>query len=55
MLLSYPHAGHGVGDLVPYVVAGRTGTLDGSTPLANDQARAHAWPRLLDFLNSLHG
>ncbi len=54
-VLAYPAAGHGVGDLVPYVVAGRTGTLDGSTPLANDLARAQAWPRLIDFLNTLHG
>jgi len=52
-LLSYPQAGHGIGTLVPFVVAGRTGTLDGTTPQANDLARAKAWPRLLDLLSSL--
>ena len=50
-LLSYPQAGHGIGNMVPYVMAGRTGTLDGPTPQANDQARAQAWPKLLDLLN----
>ena len=50
-LLSYPQAGHGIGNLVPYLMAGRTGTLDGATPQANDLARAQAWPKLLDFLS----
>lgn len=50
-LLSYPQAGHGIGNLVPYLMAGRTGTLDGATPPANDLARAQAWPKLLDFLS----
>ena len=49
-LLSYPEAGHGIGDLVPYVLAGRMGTLDGASPTANDLARAQAWPKLLAFL-----
>ena len=52
-LLSYQPAGHGIGTLVPYLLAGRTGTLDGTTPQANDLARAKAWPRLLDLLSSL--
>ncbi|MDQ6709167.1 MAG: acyl-CoA thioesterase/BAAT N-terminal domain-containing protein [Candidatus Dormibacteraeota bacterium] len=52
-LLSYPQAGHGVGNLVPYTLAGRMGTLDGASLLANDLARAKAWPRLLDFLSAL--
>ncbi|GAC1479225.1 MAG: hypothetical protein PVSMB9_02570 [Candidatus Dormibacteria bacterium] len=50
-LLSYPQGGHGIGDLVPYVLAGRMGALDGASAQANDLARAQAWPRLLDFLN----
>ncbi|MDQ6882999.1 MAG: acyl-CoA thioesterase/BAAT N-terminal domain-containing protein [Candidatus Dormibacteraeota bacterium] len=54
-LLSYPQAGHGLGNLVPYALAGRMGTLDGASPLANDLARAQAWPRLLDFLNRIRG
>ncbi len=53
-LLAYPQAGHGVGNLVPYMLAGRTGTLDGASPIANDLARAQAWPRLLEFLGAQH-
>jgi dienelactone hydrolase len=52
-LLSYPQAGHGVGNLVPFVIAGHLGTLDGASAQANDLARARAWPRLLDFLSAL--
>jgi dienelactone hydrolase len=51
-LLSYPEAGNGIGNLVPYLMAGRTGTLDGATPQANDLARAQAWPRLLAFIGA---
>ena len=53
-LLSYPQAGHGIGNLVPYLMAGRTGTLDGATPQANDLARAQAWPKLLAFIAAQH-
>ena len=53
-LLSYPQAGHGIGNLVPYLMAGRTGTLDGATPQANDLARAQAWPKLLAFISAQH-
>jgi dienelactone hydrolase len=53
-LLSYPKAGHGIGNLVPYLMAGRTGTLDGATPQANDLARAQAWPKLLQFIAAQH-
>ena len=52
--LSYPQAGHGIGNLVPYLMAGRTGTLDGATPQANDLARAQAWPKLLAFIAAQH-
>lgn len=53
-LLSYPQAGNGIGNLVPYLLAGRTGTLDGATPQANDLARAQAWPKLLAFIGAQH-
>jgi dienelactone hydrolase len=53
-LLSYPQAGDGIGNLVPYLMAGRTGTLDGATPQANDLARAQAWPKLLQFISAQH-
>lgn len=54
LALSYPDAGHAVDFLVPYQprVPARTGSLPtyGATPLANDRARADAWPQLLAFL-----
>jgi dienelactone hydrolase len=52
-LCSYPAAGHGVGTLVPYEPESpslQNGALEGLTPLANDDARAQVWPRLLAFL-----
>jgi dienelactone hydrolase len=65
-MLSYPHAGHGVGQLVPYepgyakalnaplvnATTGRTLNLGGATPDANAVALAKVWPRFLRFLRT---
>jgi dienelactone hydrolase len=52
VLLSYPEAGHGVGDMAPYQ-PGSTLYLSGSSPAANPLADAQAWPALLAFLAGL--
>ena len=52
-LLSYPHAGHGVGALVPNVSIVRgAGALpvDGATAAANAKAVTAAWPKFLVFV-----
>jgi len=49
-LLEYPDAGHGVGDPVPNVPR-HLAAEEGRTRLANDRARADAWPKLLRFLS----
>jgi len=65
-LLSYPDAGHGVGTLVPYepgngytlnvpfinATTGRTLSLGGASPPANELALAKVWPRFLTFLRT---
>lgn len=56
LALSYPNAGHAVDFPMPYQpfaprAAGAAPT-DGSTPTANDQARADLWPKLLDFIRT---
>ncbi len=53
-LLSYPNAGHGLILLTPYQprqAPPPEARMAGSTPTANDQALADAWPRVLDYLN----
>lgn len=47
-LLSYPGAGHGLGTLAPY----HPSIGDDPTHVADQSARADAWPRVLDFLES---
>lgn len=53
-LHAYPHAGHGVGALVPFEPSAESADqqINGSTPLANPVARADLWPKLLAFLSS---
>lgn len=52
-LAAYPHAGHGVGSLVPYqpVAAKHEGRIAGRHPWSNQVARAKVWPRLMRFLH----
>ncbi len=55
LMYAYPSAGHAIGSLVPYspvspAYQSQNSTLNGTTPLANDTARALVWPRLLAFL-----
>jgi dienelactone hydrolase len=58
-LLVYPHAGHAVGAIVPYVptfthVHSPYGLLElGGTRMADEHAREDAWPNLLAWLTSL--
>ena len=49
VLLSYPEAGHAVGDIAPFQ-PGSTLYMPGTTPAANPLADAQAWPALLAFL-----
>ena len=49
-LLRYPAAGHGVGELMPYMPEPPTAALAGSSPDANGTARGQAWAGLLGFL-----
>ncbi|SEP73749.1 BAAT / Acyl-CoA thioester hydrolase C terminal [Microlunatus flavus] len=54
LALAYPDAGHGIDLPMPYLPAAPAalGALPtyGSTPGANDVARADAWPKVLDFI-----
>jgi dienelactone hydrolase len=54
-LFSYPDAGHGVGELLPYEpghnAADANTNLAGATPEANDLAREDLWPHVLAFLS----
>ena len=54
ILLSYPNAGHGVGELVPYEPSSQSSPdpLNRATSLADRMARADLWPKLLAFLAS---
>jgi dienelactone hydrolase len=54
-LLDYPDAGHLVDTLVPYWPTNppAQANLEGSTPEANDLARAQAWPLVLRALAEL--
>jgi len=52
ILVAFPGAGHGVGDLVPNVPQSFT-DLEGLTAQANADARRRGWSRLLAFLRSL--
>jgi dienelactone hydrolase len=52
VLLAYPRAGHGVGDLVPNGNSSYS-LLNGWNFYANDEAAAAGWPRLLGFLRAL--
>jgi dienelactone hydrolase len=52
-LLQYPAAGHGVGDLVPYMPEAPVADLAGALPGANERAREQAWPSLLGFLQQV--
>jgi BAAT / Acyl-CoA thioester hydrolase C terminal len=53
-VLRYPAAGHLVGPLMPYLSFISTqvapGIATGGTVLADEQASADAWPKLLAFL-----
>ncbi len=52
-LLSYPNAGHGLIQLTPYLPRQAPpieARMSGSTPTANDQALADAWPKILAYL-----
>lgn len=49
VLLDYPNAGHGIGDLVPDIPLDYA-KLDGADFQANFVARLDGWPRLLAFI-----
>ena len=54
-LLSYPSAGHGLILLAPFVpraVPPPQARMYGATPLANDEALADAWPKILHAIRS---
>jgi dienelactone hydrolase len=52
-LLSYPQAGHGVGELVPYLPGADGPPLGGTSAASNQRAREQGWPRLLSFLGTV--
>ena len=54
-LLSYPSAGHGLILLAPFVpraVPPPQARMYGATPLANDEALADAWPKILHAIRT---
>jgi dienelactone hydrolase len=53
--LEYPDAGHAIDFPMPYlpgIQQAEGQNLNGATPLANERARADAWPRVLDFIRT---
>lgn len=51
-LWSYPDAGHGIGGLLPYTPTVPSESGSGSTPAANQQAEADAWPQVIKRLTA---